>query len=150
MAQRSGWTGSWLSGPGTPQDEPPQRWRGERLGLPQNGPGAVAGFGHRVVALFVDWLPCSVAALLLTENPDWSALMLFAALTVLSLGLFGRTPGHAVAGLRAVTLSGARPGLGAVLLRTALICLVLPALVTNADGRGLHDRAAGTVVLRTR
>ena len=35
-------------------------------------------------------------------------------------------------------------------LRTALIALVLPPLVRDADGRGLHDRAAATVVVRTR
>jgi uncharacterized RDD family membrane protein YckC len=35
-------------------------------------------------------------------------------------------------------------------VRTALLALFLPAVVTDRDGRGLHDLAAKTVVLRTR
>jgi uncharacterized RDD family membrane protein YckC len=35
-------------------------------------------------------------------------------------------------------------------IRTVLLCLVIPPVVYDADGRGLHDRAAGTIVLRTR
>jgi hypothetical protein len=38
--------------------------------------------------------------------------------------------------------------LGRVVLRTLLICLVIPALVLDSDGRGLHDRAVDSVVLR--
>jgi uncharacterized RDD family membrane protein YckC len=33
-------------------------------------------------------------------------------------------------------------------VRTALLCLVIPAVVWDADGRGLHDKAAGTVIVR--
>ncbi|CPU67518.1 Conserved membrane protein of uncharacterised function [Mycobacteroides abscessus] len=40
-------------------------------------------------------------------------------------------------------------GLGRGLLRTVLLCLVIPAVVWDADGRGLHDRAAGTVLVRS-
>jgi hypothetical protein len=34
------------------------------------------------------------------------------------------------------------------LLRTLLICLVIPPLVFNRDQRGLHDLAVGTVTIR--
>jgi uncharacterized RDD family membrane protein YckC len=146
----SRWTGSWLSGPVTDADDDDQQWRGERLGLPASGPGSVAGFAPRLGAIFVDWLPCAIAALLLTTNPGTSALAIFAVLTVVSVTAFGRTPGHAVAGLRVAKLDGSRPGFGPAVIRTALLCLAIPALLTDADGRGLHDRAAGTVVLRTR
>ncbi|HEY3263509.1 MAG TPA: RDD family protein [Pseudonocardiaceae bacterium] len=128
-----------------------QDWRGQRLGLPKDGPGAVAGFGRRIVALFIDWVPCAVLAQLLTENPAWSALVFFALLTTLSVTLFGRTPGHAAVGARVAMLDGGRPPFGAAVVRTLLICLALiPPAIYNADGRGLHDRAAGTIVLRTR
>lgn len=128
-----------------------QEWRGQRLGLPEDGPGSVAGFGRRIVALFVDWAPCLMFAYLLTENPEWSALVLFYALTVLSVTFFGRTPGHAAVGVRVAMLDGGRPSFGAASIRTVLICLALiPPAIYNADGRGLHDRAAGTIVLRTR
>jgi uncharacterized RDD family membrane protein YckC len=98
----------------------------------------------------VDWLPCAAAAQLLTANPSFSALALFAAVTALSIGVAGRTVGHAVAGLRVALLDGRRAGLGAAVIRTVLLCLVIPPVVYDADGRGLHDRAVGTIVLRTR
>ena len=34
------------------------------------------------------------------------------------------------------------------LLRTLLICVVVPPLIYNRDRRGLHDLVAGTVTLR--
>jgi len=145
----SRWTGSWLSGPDTPVDGDRPKWPGERLGLPAAGPGSVAGFGRRLAAIAVDWLPCSILAQFLTTNPGLSALVLFALLTVVSVTAFGRSPGHAVTGLRVAMLDGSRPPLGAVLVRTILICLAVPPLLSNADNRGLHDRAAGTIVLRT-
>lgn len=151
----SRWTGAWLSGLGPRADAnadagDQQRWRGQRLGLPASGPGSVAGFGRRLGAIFVDWVPCALAAWLFTTNPGLSALVIFALATTVSVVAFGRTSGHAVAGIRVAMLDGSRPGLGPALIRTLLICLVVPALLTNADGRGLHDLAAGTIVLRIR
>ena len=127
-----------------------QEWRGQRLGLPRDGAGSVAGFGRRIAALTVDWVPCAVVADLFTANPQLSAMVFFAVLTVASVTLFGRSPGHAAAGIRVAMLEGGLPRFPAVVVRTVLICLVIPPVVYNADGRGLHDRAAGTVVLRTR
>jgi uncharacterized RDD family membrane protein YckC len=127
-----------------------QDYPGQRLGLPERGPGSVAGFGSRILAIVIDWLPCSLAAQLLTKNPAFSALALFAAITVLSVGIAGRTAGQAVAGLRVALLDGRRPGFGPAVIRTVLICLVIPPVVYNIDNRGLHDRAANTIVLRTR
>jgi hypothetical protein len=151
------WAQTWLTGP---PEHPPgntsaedtgwQDYPGQRLGLPEHGPGSAAGFGPRILAIVIDWLPCSVAAQLLTTNPAFSALALFAAITALSIGVAGRTVGHAVAGLRVALLDGRRAGLGVAVIRTVLLCLLIPPVVYNTDGRGLHDRAAGTIVLRTR
>jgi uncharacterized RDD family membrane protein YckC len=160
----SRWTQTWLTGtpeqpsegsPGDsaedhPEDTGAQDYLGQRLGLPEHGPGSAAGFGPRILAIVIDWLPCSVAAQLLTKNPAFSALALFAAITVLSIGIAGRTVGHAGAGLRVALLDGRRAGFGAAVIRTVLLCLLIPPVVYNIDGRGLHDRAAGTIVLRTR
>ena len=123
---------------------------GQRFGFPQRGPGSVAGVGPRILALVIDWLPCTVVAQLFTANPASSALALFAALTAISIALLSRTPGHAAAGLRVARLDGRPPGAGPAVIRTVLLCLLIPPVVYDADGRGLHDRAAGTVVLRTR
>jgi hypothetical protein len=155
----SRWTRSWLTGPpedfagdaaeGRSEHTDAQDSFGQRLGLPEHGPGSAAGFGPRILALVIDWLPCSVAAQLFTTNPAFSALALFAAITVLSIGIAGRTVGHAVAGIRVALLDGHRAGFSAAVIRTVLLCLVIPPVVYNIDGRGLHDRAAGTIVLRT-
>lgn len=125
-------------------------YRGKRLGLPREGQGSVAGFGARIAALVVDWLPCVLVANLATANPQFSTLVLFAVLTVLTVGATGRSPGHALLGLRVARLDEGRPGWGAAVVRTVLICLVVPPVVYDVDGRGLHDRAVGTVVLRGR
>jgi hypothetical protein len=152
----STWTQSWLTGPAEPlpgdptEDTGEPDYPGQRLGLPEHGPGSAATFGPRILAIVIDWLPCSVAAQLLTKNPAFSALALFAAITVVSIAIAGRTIGHAAAGLRVALLDGHRAGFGAAVIRTVLMCLVIPPVVYNIDGRGLHDRAAGTVVLRTR
>ncbi|HEY3896619.1 MAG TPA: RDD family protein [Pseudonocardiaceae bacterium] len=151
----SRWTQTWLTGAPGPSPESStdtivQDYPGQRLGLPARGPGSAGGFGLRILALVIDWLPCSVAAQLLTKNPAFSALALFAAITAVSIGLAGRTIGHAVAGLRVALLDGRRAGFAPAVIRTVLICLLIPPVVYNSDGRGLHDRAAGTIVLRTR
>ncbi len=151
----SRWTQTWLSGPpGSPEDPAAdageQAYPGQRLGLPEHGPGSAARFGPRIMAIMIDWLPCAIAAQILTNNPAFSALALFSAMTALSIGIAGRTPGHAVAGLRVALLDGRQAGFGAGVIRTVLLCLVIPPVVYDADGRGLHDRAVGTIVLRTR
>lgn len=136
-----------------PEDGPAagaQEWRGQRLGLPEDGPGSIATTGRRVLALLIDWLPCSIAAQLLTRNPALTAMVLFAVLSVATLTVFGRTPGHAALGLRVARTDGSRPGFSRSVIRTVLLCVVIPAVVWDADSRGLHDKAVDCMVLRTR
>ena len=47
-----------------------------------------------------------------------------------------------------VRLDGKQLNLLLAVLRTVLICLVVPPLVFNRDQRGLHDMAAGTVTIK--
>jgi uncharacterized RDD family membrane protein YckC len=72
-------------------------------------------------------------------------------MTVVTVGLFGITPGQAALGIRVVPLraGGAFVGLWAI-PRTVLIFLIVPPLLLDANGRGLHDRLCRTVVLRIR
>lgn len=147
----SRWTQTWLSGPARGGDGTSQQaYRGKRLGLPASGPGSVAGFGSRITAIALDWLPCYVVAQLLTSNPATSTLAIFALLTAVSVAIAGRSPGHALLGLRVAMLDGRRAGPAAAVIRTVLICLAIPPLIYDSDDRGLHDKAAGTIVLRTR
>ncbi|WP_028922744.1 RDD family protein [Pseudonocardia acaciae] len=145
------WTGSWLTG----SDEGGQRdgYPGERLGLPEEGVGSVAGLGRRAVAFVFDLLLSALVAGLFTAPVlpgNWS-LLAWAVLTVVPTAAFGMTPGMVLFGLRVARLGGAAfVGLPRALLRTVLLFFVVPAVVTNSDKRGLHDRAVGTVVLLSR
>ncbi|MYR62262.1 RDD family protein, partial [Streptomyces sp. SID625] len=77
----------------------------------------------------------------------WGPLILL-VLMVLTLGTVGCTPGKRLLGLRVVALGTGRVQPLRALLRTVLLFLALPALIWDRDGRGLHDRLAGTVEVR--
>jgi uncharacterized RDD family membrane protein YckC len=47
-----------------------------------------------------------------------------------------------------VRVDGGRLSLPRIVLRTLLLCLVIPAVIWDSHGRGLHDRAAGSIVVR--
>ncbi|MFF6998581.1 RDD family protein [Streptomyces sp. NPDC008313] len=147
--------GSWLSGPRAAAEEAGADfgYRGEQLGLPEQGPGSLARPGRRLGALAVDWALCTLIAYeLITDGygqatGNW-ALLLFFALGVLTVGTVGFTPGKRLFGLRVVSENGGAANPLRVLLRTALLCVALPALIWDRDGRGLHDRLARTVEVR--
>jgi uncharacterized RDD family membrane protein YckC len=64
------------------------------------------------------------------------------------IGLFGQTPGMAVARLRCISVvDGGAIGIARALLRSVLLMLVIPAVIMNELRRGLHDRAAGSIVV---
>ena len=133
-------------------------YAGQRLGLPEEGRGSVAGWGRRIVALFVDWFASILVAgavvgpgVLSSRGWEaWVPMLVFllegTVLTPLAGGSFGQLLLRvAVVRLdrRPVTLLGA-------LLRTFLICLVVPPVIYNRDRRGLHDLVLGTVTVRRR
>lgn len=122
--------------------------RGQRLGLPESGRGSVASFGRRIVALAIDWwLSLLIAAGLLRLRAEW-ALVVLAVEYVLLVPTLGMTVGMRLAGIGVANLVGDRlPRWPAVVVRTILLLLVIPAVVYDRDGRGVHDRAAGTVVV---
>src|SRR6266545_3236613 len=77
----------------------------------------------------------------------WAAPVVLIAEYGFFIGLFGQTPGMWMVRIRCVSMAdGGRLGLVRAALRGALLCLVVPALIMK-DGRGLHDRAVGSVVL---
>ncbi|CAL9543464.1 hypothetical protein SUDANB6_04308 [Streptomyces sp. enrichment culture] len=128
-------------------------YRGRELGLPEEGPGSIARPGRRIGALAVDWFLCLLIAYgLITdgygqETSNW-ALLIFFVLSVLTVGTLGFTPGKRLLGLRVVELGTGRINPLRALLRSVLLCLAVPALIWDRDGRGLHDRLARTVEVR--
>ncbi len=154
------WTGTWLGGvgaAGVPTGHPDEP-RGVRLGLPAYGRGAVATFGSRAAAFAIDTvLSGLVARLFFHVQSDSSStyvslppLIALALLYVVGLALTGQTPGMRLLRLRVVPVAASTAAVRLVpaALRTALLMLLVPALVSDRDGRGLHDLAAGTVVVR--
>ena len=129
---------------------------GRPFGLPAEGSGSVAGWGRRILALFVDWFASLAIAGALAGPLGWDAaterslspiLVLF-AMSSLLVGLLGTSLGHRLLGLRVARLDGQPVGIPAAMLRSFLLCLVIPPVVYDKDRRGLHDLAAGTVVVR--
>lgn len=147
--------GSWLSGPRAAAEEMGVDfgYPGQQLGLPQQGPGSLARFGRRLGAVVLDWAACQLIAYGLITGGNVGAagnwtLALFVALSLVTVGTVGFTPGKRIVGLRVVAQDGGRLGIARVLLRTVLLALVIPALVWDRDGRGLHDRLARAVQVR--
>jgi uncharacterized RDD family membrane protein YckC len=146
--------GSWLSGPSSVTSTD-QDYRGQRLGLPAEGPGSLAGWGRRLAALLVDWLACLLLVRLFLPGIDYgtpssslATLGFFLAELTLFTWLVGASFGQRVLGLSVVRLEGGSPGLVRALVRSLQVCLLVPALVWDRDGRGLHDRSVGTVLVR--
>lgn len=134
----------------------PAGYPGEALGLPQVGPGSLAGMGRRLGALLVDWLIAyGLAALAYRFGAiplamlSTAVLAIWLVLGVVAVRLFGFTPGQVLLGLEVGSVDGRAPvGIGRLAARGALIALVIPPLFTDADGRGLQDRLTGTAVVR--
>lgn len=128
-----------------------QGYPGKELGFPQEGPGAIAGMGRRVGALFIDWFVCSFIVLVAIRPPHpqfglWT-LAIFAVQDFIFTGVLGVTVGKQLLRIRVISLDGGMVG-GWALLRTLLLLTVVPPLFTDRDIRGLHDRAANTAVVR--
>ncbi|NEK84582.1 RDD family protein [Blastococcus saxobsidens] len=124
--------------------------RGASLGLPAEGPGSLASFTARAGGYVVDALLSAAIAWAFSapELPGNLSLLVFFVLTAVSVAVFGQTPGHRLLGLRlAHPTPGARLAPWRAVVRTALLVLLVPALITDADGRGLHDRLTGTAVV---
>jgi len=125
---------------------------------PVEGPGSIARLAPRAVALLIDWALCSVIAMGLlgyrwggSGAEGFKPLAVFAVENLLLVSTLGMTLGHRIMGMQVQRVSdGAAPGLLAGAVRTVLLCLAIPAVVTDSSGRGLHDKLAGTVIVRTR
>jgi uncharacterized RDD family membrane protein YckC len=111
----------------------------------------IGGFGRRLAALMIDWALCMLLASLYADPrvTAWPPVVLLVLANTVFIGLFGQTPGMALARLRCVSvLDGGAIGLPRALLRAVLLALFVPALISDDRGRGLHDRAASSIVLR--
>lgn len=136
----------------------PQTYRGEKIGLPQRGPGALAPTGPRLLAFLVDAVASALVAALFVQGSggsfadrlpgSWS-LIPFALDYIVGVLVAGRTLGMYLTGLRIIRVSqDASVDPLRIIARTALLCLLVPAVIFDRDGRGMHDRLTDTAVVR--
>ena len=122
---------------------------------------SVAPMGRRLLALIVDWLLCTLIASSLVGHAlfggaadkhyfaaQYVTLALFALEVYLLTAVSGLTVGKRLFRIRAISTDGRPPGFKWAAVRTLLLLFVVPACLTDRDLRGLHDRAANTIVVR--
>ncbi|ABY24172.1 hypothetical membrane spanning protein [Renibacterium salmoninarum ATCC 33209] len=146
--------GSWLSGPDTSHIS---KYPGERLGLPESGPGSIARAGRRILAICIDWALCLLISNFIFQGNSLATIGIFFIEQALLVGTLGFSVGHRIVNIQVVrqgpnTVKGANgflpAGPVAGVVRALLLCLVIPAIIFDPDQRGLHDRAMNTVLLR--
>jgi len=80
----------------------------------------------------------------------WAILVWF-LLTVVLVSVAGFTVGMALLGIRVMRVDGtAMVGPLRAIPRTVLVGVIIPAVIWDADGRAIHDRLTGTIVVRSR
>ena len=128
----------------------PSKWPGERLGLPEEGPRSVARVGRRFLAIIIDWALAALPAYLLIggAHPELWNIAIFAIMQIVFIPTIGGSIGHPLLGMRVVPIAGGWVGWWRPLVRTVLLCLVIPVIVWDSDQRGFHDKIAGTVLVR--
>ena len=151
--------GSWLLGPRSAMEAHGASfgYRGQRLGLPEAGPGSIAGFGRRLVALSVDWFSSILVVHLIRPeliygSPDFATVTMgiFAIQVGVLTCLSGASFGQKLLSISIVTITGGRLPVIKTLFRTLLVCLVVPALIWDRDARGFHDILCSSMVVRAR
>lgn len=113
------------------------------------------GLGRRFAALFIDWIVAYLVVTLVTGTdyaganaaPWFYPLIGFWVVVTLQLGTASTTLGKRILRIRVIDADGGPIGFWRAALRTTLLVLVLPAVVITEDRRGLHDMAAGTMVV---
>lgn len=129
---------------------------GVSIGLPAAGRGSLASWGKRVGALVIDWGASMVPASAIFGPavvrgggwPMWMPMAVFFVESVLFTAVAGGSFGQIVARVVIIRLDGLGPiGWWRAVIRTAMKCLIIPAVVIGAERRGLDDLVLGTVVV---
>ncbi len=125
-----------------------QRWAGERLGLPENGPGSLARMPRRILAIFIDWGIAWLFSIAFFGGSNDFTLAAFGLMQWVLIATLGYSIGMRLCLIAVRRLDGLWNGFWRSLIRTVLLLMVIPVAVWDADNRGLHDKAAGTVLVR--
>ncbi len=137
----------------------PGSYPGERLGLPREGVGSLASFSARLAAFGVDIIACALMAGLLNiwvQDPtavqrQGASIVVLTIEQLLLVALTGQTLGMRLLDLKVLRFKDVTrpPGMVAAAVRTLVLMLTVGlAGFFTKNGRGLHDLAAGSVVIR--
>lgn len=114
-----------------------------------------AGLGIRLAALAIDWALATMTTALFVPpfssaiGPSALRLGIFVLEVSIVTGFSGSSMGQRIMGLRVLSwpdhlfITPMR-----AFMRTLLIALVIPAVVYDNEGRGLHERLTQTTVVR--
>jgi len=100
------------------------------------------------VALAIDWGSAVIISVTFFSYEPFATLAVFATAQIVLLLTANGSLGHLLLGMRVVPIAGGYLGWWRPIVRTLLICLVIPAVIWDRDQRGAHDRLAGTVLVR--
>jgi len=112
-----------------------------------------ASWLRRIVALALDWAASTLVTVGVIglgdylDNPSsgWVVLGVFALEVSVLTALAGGSFGQLLARVRVLTTEGRPLSLLLAVVRTLLICVVVPPLVFKPEtGRGLHDQWTGS------
>jgi uncharacterized RDD family membrane protein YckC len=127
--------------------KPPDQTSGARAEL------EVASWARRVGALLIDGVASALVALAVLgperySNTSFGPLVVFWLETGFGTAIAGGSFGQMLTRVRVLRTDGRPVSLLRALLRSLLICLVIPPLVFRPDGRGLHDLATDSAAYR--
>jgi uncharacterized RDD family membrane protein YckC len=110
--------------------------------------------GKRILALIIDWASAILVVQVIPNAPEYGTqrnslltLIIFALEVILFTWLMGASFGQRIMRLRVKDfIKNSNPSLFQSIFRTLLIVLIIPPLLADSDGRGLHDRLAKTKI----
>lgn len=98
----------------------------------------------------IDWGLAMAVSWWFFDGDSLATLLLFCLGQMLTVGFTGHSIGHRVFGMQVQSMDGTaiKPLTG--IIRSLLLCLVIPALVADTDQRGLHDRVGKSILVNVR
>jgi uncharacterized RDD family membrane protein YckC len=110
----------------------------------------------RILALIFDWGAAILVVQVIPNGPDYGTqsnslltLIVFATEVTLFTWMMGSSFGQRIVGLRVIDFySDSNPTFVQSECRTLLIVVLVPPLLADAEGRGLHDRLAKTKIIK--
>jgi uncharacterized RDD family membrane protein YckC len=110
----------------------------------------------RILALIFDWGAAILVVQVIPNGPDYGTqsnslltLIVFATEVTLFTWMMGSSFGQRIVGLRVIDFySDSNPTFVQSVFRTFLIVVLVPPLLADSEGRGLHDRLAKTKLIK--